>query len=100
MEERDNHASPGRASGSPGGNYDTNTAGWDSECRRYWCRDGVAIGIPRVTAIACTKSKKSKAWIKTLLISRVKFGKKIERIIHYEGAVRTITFPKTVRTVK
>ena len=100
MDERDNHASPRRASDLPGENHDANTAGWNFKHRRYQCRDGVILEVPKRGAVSYDKDENSEIPCEKLFIGNVRFSRDMREIIEGEDAIRTIIFPKTIRVVK
>ena len=76
-------------------NNDQALSGWDEEHRRFGCMDDVVLELPRIAAFLHTKDGKSK-----LAVSGVRFSRDMREMIESEDVIRTITFPKTVRTVK
>ena len=56
--------------------------------------------VPRTIAIEYAKSKKSKTPNERLFVSIAWFSRDMREIIASAAAIRTITFPRTVRVVR
>ena len=100
MDERSDFARSEYANDSSEEISNTKQLGWDRWHRRYWCKDGVALEVPKTTAIWYGKSKNAAIPREKLFISKVEFSRDMREIIESEDTIRTIIFPKTVRTVK
>ena len=100
MDERSDFASSGRASGPSEDASNTTMLDWDRGNRRYQCKDDAVLEAPKTTAIWYDKDENSEIPCEKLFIGNVRFSRDMREIIESEDAIRTITFPKTVRVVK
>ena len=100
MGERSDFARSGRASDPSEEIKNTLALGWNRKYRRYWCKDGVALEVPKTIAIWYARNEYSEIPYEKLFVSKVRFSRDMRMIIKSEATIGTIIFPKTVRVVR